>query len=288
MLFTKSNIGPTANTGTVKAWNNFTIININFQSIRNKKAEVGNIIESYNPSIIIGTETWLNPSIHSSEIFPPNYSVYRKDRADGFGGVLLAIRTDLTSDQIVMGSGTTESVYAKMTLGRQTTLIVGALYRPPRSTMEHLDEMCNQLESLATKYKKAALWLGGDLNLPDIQWKTQTVIGNANSSAINQRFLHCLHHCGLDQLVDFPTRQDTTLDLFLTNRPSLVNKCTAAPGVADHDMVLITTSATAKRNKPIQHKIYLWKKADTENMKDKFLQDFNINSPALWRKYGHR
>ena len=287
----KATSAQAANTGTVKAWNNFTIININFQSIRNKKAEVGNIIESYNPSIIIGTETWLNPSIHSSEIFPPNYSVYRKDRADGFGGVLLAIRTDLTSDQIVMGSGTTESVYAKMTLGRQTTLIVGALYRPPRSTMEHLDEMCNQLESLATKYKKAALWLGGDLNLPDIQWKTQTVIGNANSSAINQRFLHCLQHCGLDQLVDFPTRQDTTLDLFLTNRPSLVNKCTAAPGVADHDMVLITTSATAKRNKPIQHKIYLWKKADTENMKDKlqkfrdkFLQDFNINSPVeeIW------
>ena len=62
--------------------------------------------------------------------------------------------------------------------------------------------------------------------------------------AINQRFLQCMHHCGLDQLVDFPTRQEATLDLFLANRPSLVDKCTAAPGVADHDMVHVTTTAT--------------------------------------------
>jgi hypothetical protein len=54
-------------------WNKFTILNLNFQSIKNKKAETLNIIDSYNPDIIIDTEKWLNDSVHNSEIFPPNY-----------------------------------------------------------------------------------------------------------------------------------------------------------------------------------------------------------------------
>ena len=37
-------------------------------------------IENYNPDIIIGTETHLDSSSNSSELFPPNYSVIRKDR----------------------------------------------------------------------------------------------------------------------------------------------------------------------------------------------------------------
>lgn len=30
-----------------------------------------NLIDQADPSIIMGTETWLNPSICSAEIFPP-------------------------------------------------------------------------------------------------------------------------------------------------------------------------------------------------------------------------
>ena len=76
----------------MQSWNKFTILNLNFHSIKNKKAETLNIIDSYNPDIIIDTETWLNDSVHNSEIFPPNYNIYRRrDRRDGFGGVLVAV-----------------------------------------------------------------------------------------------------------------------------------------------------------------------------------------------------
>ena len=76
------------------------MLNLNFQSIKNKKAETLNIIDSYNPEIIIGTETWLNDSVHNSEIFPPNYNIYRRDRRDGFGGVLIAVKADIVSDHL--------------------------------------------------------------------------------------------------------------------------------------------------------------------------------------------
>jgi hypothetical protein len=73
---------------------------LNFQSIKNKKAETLNIIDSYNPDIIIGTETWLNDPVHNSEIFPPNYNIYRRDRRDGFGGVLVTVKADIVSEYL--------------------------------------------------------------------------------------------------------------------------------------------------------------------------------------------
>ena len=70
------------------------ILNLNFQPVTNEKEEIGNLIDSADPCVIIGTETWLNSRIHSSEIFPINYEVIRHDREDGYAGVLLVIRKD--------------------------------------------------------------------------------------------------------------------------------------------------------------------------------------------------
>ena len=53
---------------------------VNFQSIKNERKALCNLIDSANPNILIGTETWLRNDISSSEIFPEGYTVYRKDR----------------------------------------------------------------------------------------------------------------------------------------------------------------------------------------------------------------
>lgn len=49
----------------------------NFQSLKNKKAGLLNIIESDNPAIVMSTETWLHSGVHNSEIVPPTYEDYR-------------------------------------------------------------------------------------------------------------------------------------------------------------------------------------------------------------------
>ena len=248
------------------SWDNLVILNVNFQSIKNKKAELLNIIDSYNPSVLIGTETWLNESIHSSETFPPNNCVNRKDRSDGFGGVLVAVRSGIVCDRINEHI-TTEAVYTSLTLEKTKQLIIGAIYRPPSSDLDYMESICRDLEATVDSHKKSVIWVGGDLNLPDINWSSQSVEGNANAVAINQRFLGCIHHCASEHIVDFPTRLGATLDLFMTNRPSLVDKCRPAPGVRDHDIVYVTSSASVRRSKPVQHKIYLWNKADLDTMK---------------------
>ena len=48
---------------------------MNFKSVKNKKEEIGSLIDTADPCVIIGTETWHNSGINSSEIFPANYEV---------------------------------------------------------------------------------------------------------------------------------------------------------------------------------------------------------------------
>jgi hypothetical protein len=68
-------------------------------------------------------------------------------------------------------------------------------------------------------------------------------------------------------MVDFPTRLNNTLVIFLTNRPSfIVNRCCPIPGVSDHDIVLIDPNVTPHRRKPTRL-IYLWKRANVNEMK---------------------
>lgn len=80
------------------------------------------------------------------------------------------------------------------------------------------------------------------------------------------KFLDLIHDSNLEQIVSFPIRKDHVLDLFMTNRPSLVNRCEPLPGIVDHDIVYI--DITAKINKLTQRKINLWEKADNTKLEE--------------------
>ena len=56
------------------------ILTVNCQSIVNKKSEFSAMLHYIKPDVVCGTESWLKPDIKSSEIFPDDVVVYRKDR----------------------------------------------------------------------------------------------------------------------------------------------------------------------------------------------------------------
>jgi len=56
-----------------------------------------NLINTHSPDIIFGSESWLKDVIYSSELFPIDYTVYCKDRPDGYGGVFVACRESYAS-----------------------------------------------------------------------------------------------------------------------------------------------------------------------------------------------
>ena len=60
-----------------------------------------NLVESTEPDIVLGTESWLSSDIHDSECFQSGYSVYRKDRNVHGGGVFILVRSTITSTEVV-------------------------------------------------------------------------------------------------------------------------------------------------------------------------------------------
>jgi hypothetical protein len=56
------------------------IINCQFIKSPGKKAQLENMIASTQADIVIGSESWLDSSVSSSEVFPPQFKSYRRDR----------------------------------------------------------------------------------------------------------------------------------------------------------------------------------------------------------------
>ena len=95
-----------------------------------------------------------------------------------------------------------------------------------------------------------------------------------------------------EQMVDFQTREDKTLDLILTSHPSYKQICKPMPSIgnSDHDIVLYDTSIKASRPKPVRRQISLWKQADSSEIKKdltNFSESFTdivlSNMEAIWK-----
>ena len=76
------------------------IVTLNFQSMFNKKDEICHLLNDNNTDIILVCETHLSPSISTSELLPPVYTVYRCDRDDGYGGSIIIAKKDLIIEEI--------------------------------------------------------------------------------------------------------------------------------------------------------------------------------------------
>jgi hypothetical protein len=243
------------------------------------------LVDAVKPDIIFGCETWLKPGIAQGEFFPPNYDLYRKDRSGGHGGVLLGIHCSLTSHQIDLDHDA-EIVAAKIISGKQH-VVVGAFYRPTNNDTTYMNLLNQTIEDLCTSNPTAAVWISGDGNLPDIDWDTDQVVGHQYLKSINESFLQMLARNGLEQIVDFATREDNILDYTLTNRPSLVRRCEGLPKLSDHIIIYTDLNIQASRRKPVRRKIHLWKRVDfdlirheTERWTTNFVSMYTVTTPV--------
>jgi hypothetical protein len=248
------------------------VLTVNIQSIHAKKESLWNLIDTCDPDIILGCETWLSDQHSDGEILPAGYKPYRNNRVDGYGGVMIAVKLDLISEEIPFNTNNTELIAAQIQLAKNNNLVICAAYRPPKEDLQYTNNLCEALQNLCQEHRSATIWLGGDFNLPDIDWTSDSITSHQYTIALNNAFINTFADTNLEQIVDEPTRNDRTLDLFLTNRPSLVNRCKVIPGVSDHEAVLVDSMITAKRHKPPRRKVYLWKRADMTSIRTNISQ----------------
>ena len=152
-----------------KPLQNLKILNVNCRSICNKAVELENLIQSVDVDIIIGTESWLNSSIKSSEIFPSNMNIFRKDREGSKGGgVFIAVSDKYIVSHQPQLETECELLWIKLeTTGNKSTYI-GAFYRPHENDVNSLENLNSSLNRL--KNTNSNIYIAGDFNLPGIDW----------------------------------------------------------------------------------------------------------------------
>jgi len=68
------------------------LLQVNYRSICNKILEFWNLIDTYNPDVVIGTESLLSEEISNAEVFRDDYITFRRDRCSRGGGVFICVK----------------------------------------------------------------------------------------------------------------------------------------------------------------------------------------------------
>ena len=190
--------------------NPLKIFNFNFQSLRNTIAQFQTLLEIEKPDIVVGTETWLNHTILTSELMPPTYQVFRRDRqtCTTGGGVLLAIHSNLVERKEVHLETNGEMIWAGVYIKSYHTLFLGAFYRPHHG-ISLLDKQClNELDlSISRLPNNCHIILAGDFNLPDVDWSKKFVNHQCRYSTLSNQLINITLDYNLHQVVTSPTRK---------------------------------------------------------------------------------
>ena len=244
-----STSSPTSNPKAAISNKKTRVLCINFQSMRPKREAFWSLLESSDPDIVLASETWLSPGVHEGEVLPPNYSfAARKDRQkSAHGGVAIITKSSIDASEIPLDTDSEIVAASIPTTYTSKPIIVCSLYRPTDNNIDYTRDMCSTIRDLHTRFKDNIIWIVGDSNLPDINWKSDSIEGHNYPATINQDYLDLVSDIGSQQIIDFPTRQQNILDIFITNRPSLICKSTSLPGLSDHDVVCVDSNIIPQR-----------------------------------------
>ena len=261
------------------------VIVLNCQSLKNKPEQLQNMVDTMKPDIVIGTESWLIPEdkekgILSSEVFPEGYkmTVARRDRQDipsysnkpeaRGGGTFIIIKDDMTGIRQNHLETDCEIVWTKVELCGHKSAYIASYYRPHENDRQSLEELENSLGKICNK-TSAHIWLGGDFNFPGFNWKEEYLKSGCSQPELTRKFIDIAAESGLSQVVKEPTFFENTLDLFLTNNPSLVQNCQVIPGISKdgHHAVCIDLDVSTSRHVKKPREVFSYKRADWEAMK---------------------
>ena len=141
---------------------------------------------------------------------------------------------------------------------------------PPNRDTGYQEKLCFHLEDIVHSNPTATIWFAGDLYLPDIDWSSESITGHHYPKCINELMLNTACDLGLEQIFHFDTRDNNTLDVFMTNKPTDV--------VSNHHaVVFVDTDVVAPKHKNARRRIYLWHKGDITGLQidmHKFTADF--------------
>ena len=142
---------------------NLSILFYNARSLLPKFDELCAVCENNHPSVVCVVETWLGEEITDSEIYLPDYQLYRLDRNRRGGGVLMYVHNNYSCKVLLTGQAQLE--FLLISIYRNCHRInIGTFYRPPNSSVSVIDHLFSVLECLDSSYFSNFAVLG-DFNI---------------------------------------------------------------------------------------------------------------------------
>jgi hypothetical protein len=192
-----------------------------------------NLVDTYNPDVIVGTESWLREEISNAEVFRGDYTTFRRNRNTRGGEVFICVKNCIASMEQCVDEDF--EMIAVEVRGRDPEFIwdIVGIYRAPKEDMRAIERLAAR-----TDYSGKYTWrsiIGEDLNLPYADWN-----GNAEcASGVHEFINRLVWKNGYTQVVDSPTLEDALLDVYLVRSESAFTSCTIVQGFSDHCGVLL-------------------------------------------------
>ena len=244
----------------------FKFVVANCEGVTGKKQLIENMLASSQPDVFIAVESKLDDSVYDSEFLPSTYLApppSRRDRIRGGGGIFIATKNGISATSLPLYDTDCEVRWVKIHLQSKKTLLVGVFYRPPKTGVKVLSELHRSIAKIRSDYPDALLFLGGDFNLPGIDWEDVRHRPGISKMNLCESLLSTAAEFHLDQVNLEPTRKKNVLELLFTSNPEVVISCSTGPGISDHDHIVV---ARCKLHPEINMKkprsIQLFKKAD--------------------------
>ena len=188
------------------------------------------------------SETWLCKDFPDDYIDIPEYKVYRCDKGRG-GGACIYVRdvykvVPIATD-IVRAQGV-EDVWVTVQSSKFPSVIIGCLYRHPKSRSETYDYITDVIRHFSLKGKP--FYILGDFN--------------DNVLCDNSKMRQIISNAGLTQVISKATRitptSATLIDLKVTNKTqSILHSDTMPCPVGDHELISVTVNLKKPKRPPI-------------------------------------
>ena len=125
-----------------------------------------------------------------------------------------------------------------------STILIN-VYRPPSASLKSFTTLLQHIQSyldplMEEKYHDINIM--GDFNFPNINWGSLSCVPSQGREQheSGEALLNFIQHNMLIQVVDRPTREQNTLDLFLTNNDRVIQNIEVnKTALSDHDLVKI-------------------------------------------------
>ena len=144
------------------------LLQVNCRSIYNKALQFWNLVDTYNPDIIIGTESWLREETGNTDIFRTDFTTFRRDRHARGGGVFISVKNITCLELWVDNDFEIIAVEVKGSDPKDTWEIVG-IYRAPNEDVRVIERLADRTCFWTNSMKQSII--GGDLNLPQVDRK---------------------------------------------------------------------------------------------------------------------